>query len=107
MTITKFKIKQFRNIKVKKIDSELGQKVQASGSKLEKIDDAVVDWHLPSLFKPQRLPDQLCGWEDELFNLFEVLSHSLFDRENNLCFNIVKFVIVFQCFRNMTNQQNL
>jgi len=47
------------------------------------------------------------GWEDELFNLFEVLSHSLFDRENNLCFNIVKFVIVFQCFRNMTNQQNL
>jgi len=61
LTITKFKIKQFRNIKVKKIDSELGQKVQASGSKLEKIDDAVVDWHLPSLFKPQRLPDQLCG----------------------------------------------
>ena len=43
MTITKFKIKQFRNIKVKKIDSELGQKVQASGSKLEKIDDAVVN----------------------------------------------------------------
>jgi hypothetical protein len=33
---------------------EPGQKVQAFESKLEKIDDAVVDWHLPSLFKLQR-----------------------------------------------------
>ncbi|EGJ38045.1 hypothetical protein HMPREF9393_1827 [Streptococcus sanguinis SK1056] len=33
--------------------NEPGQKVQAF-SKLEKIDDAVVDWSLPSLFKLQR-----------------------------------------------------
>ncbi|EGC27805.1 hypothetical protein HMPREF9392_0326 [Streptococcus sanguinis SK678] len=39
--------------------------------------------------------------------MFEVLSHSLFDWKNNLCYNIVKFVIIFQYFRNMTNQQNL
>jgi len=33
---------------------EPGQKVQAFENKLEKIDGAVVDWHLPSLFKLQR-----------------------------------------------------
>ena len=34
--------------------NEPGQKVQAFEYKLEKIDDAVVDWHLPPLFKLQR-----------------------------------------------------
>jgi len=33
---------------------EPGQKVQAFENKLEKIDDALVDWHLPSLYKLQR-----------------------------------------------------
>ena len=93
MTITKFKIKQFRNIKVKKIDSELGQKVQASGSKLEKIDDAVVDWQVNQTSQsvqgnsqqmdPQGVPEQK-GKTKKVFTQLQLTSQLTYTHWVNL-----------------------
>ena len=58
--------------------NEPGQKVQAFEFKLGKIDDAVIGLFLRFLSSKDDLINCVGRREDELFNLFEVLSHSHF-----------------------------